>query len=257
MSDYIFRGVRYGRDTVGMHASYTIDNCWIPVTLGVNHYSSLTSTTFSRTGGNGDHTNIYAEVGLPSVCGFDLSLRYDHYLYPNLRAPAGNPPFDTFGDSHGALGLTISREILCGVRLAYTAQHDFNTPAAQFPFWNSNTDNGAWIHTIDLSKSFCITDCIALDLSGGVVYTDNVWSPAGFPAPAPGNVNGPTRSAGWNNYYLEAALPIVVGRCATLTPYLGYNGTPDGWQADGVQNGIIGANENDVFHGGVRLGVKF
>lgn len=248
MSDYIFRGVRYARDTVGMHASYTIDSCIIPVTLGVNHYTSLSSNNpGNRLGGpnaGGDHNNLYAAVELPSVYGFDLGLRYDHYFYPNWRTPAGAPGF---GDSHGALGLTISREILCGLTLAYTAQHDFNSPSAQLPFGNSSTDNGAWIHTIDLSKSFSITDCVSLDLRGGVLYTDNMWAGG----------SGSQRSAGWNNYYMEAALPIAIGRCATLSPYIGYNGTPDSWLADGVPNGIPGANANDAFHGGVRLGVKF
>jgi len=263
MSDYIFRGVRYSRDTVGAHASYTIDNCFIPVTLGINHYSSLSSTDFTRTGIGGDHTNLFAEVGLPSICGFDLGLRYDHYLYPNVRTP-DNLGVDgaRTGDSHGALGLTISREVLCGVTLAYTAQYDFNAPSAHsspIGLWNSNNDDGAWIHTIDLSKSFCINDCVSLDLSAGVLYTDNVYGPSTINPSNNVLRNGPTRSAGWNNYYIEAALPIAVGNCATLTPYIGYNGTPDTWQADGVQSNTVPntSNDNDIFHGGVRLGVKF
>lgn len=252
-SDFIFRGVRYARDFVGAHASYTIDNCVLPVTLGVNHITSLASNNaVNRLGGpsaGGDQTNLFAAAALPSIAGFDLGLRYDHFLYPNWRQPSGA---NNFGDSHGALGLTVSREIFCGVVAAYTAQHDFNSPSAQlFPagagFTNSNADNGAWIHTLDLSKSFCITDCLSLDLNGGVLYTDNQWI----------NGSGSQRSAGWNSYYIQAALPIAVGNCGTLSPYIGYNGTPDGWLADGVYNGIPGANANDVFHGGVRFLVNF
>ena len=248
MTDYIFRGVRHARDTVGAHASYTIDNCFLPVTLGVNHYSSLSSDTTNYLGTDGDHTNFFAEAGLPSLCGFDLKLRYDHYMYPNLRNDVNG-----LGDSHGQLGLTVAREVLCGLTVAYTAAYDFNAPAyyntlavAPGSFLN-NADNGGWIHTLDLSKSLDITDCIALDLSAGVLYTDNIW----------GNGSGSQRSAGWNNWYAEAALPIAVGQCATLTPYVGYNGTPDSWLADDYANGIPGANRNDVFHGGVRLGVAF
>ena len=252
MSDYIFRGVRHARDTVGAHASYTIDACCIPVTLGVNHFTSLSSDTVNYLGANGDHTNLFAEAGLPSLCGFDLKLRYDHYLYPNLRQPNNG---NTVGDSHGQLGLTVARDIWCGMVLSYTGAYDFNTPAYYAGLNNNGQpgilpnveDNGAWIHTVRLDKSICITDCISLDLSGGVLYTDNVW---------PGG-SGAVRSAGWNNYFVEAALPIAVGRCAVLTPYIGYNGTPDGWLADDIFNGIPGANRNDVFHGGVRLGVQF
>lgn len=253
MSDYIFRGVRYSRDAVGLHASYTIDNCIVPVMLGVNHITSLASRGASAIGGanpGGDQSNLYAAIGLPGVCGFDLGLRYDHFLYPNWRGPSATN--SGRGDSHGQLGLTVSREIFCGVTFAYTAAHDFQSPSAQIPFSGvgfNNDNDGAWIHTLGLSKSICISDCIGLDLSGGVLYTDNVWGLA--------NASGSTRSAGWNNYYLEASMPISVGNCATLAPYVGYNGTPDSWLGDGTPGLIDGQNANDVLHGGVRFNVKF
>ena len=101
-----------------------------------------------------------------------------------------------------------------------------------------------------MDKSICITDCLSLDLSAAVLHTDNVWNAA---------VNNTNQSSGWNSYYLEAALPINVGRCATLTPYIGYNGTPDGWVGDGVVGYTDGGNqnENDVFLGGVRFNFQF
>lgn len=250
MSDYIFRGVRYSRDAVGLHASYTIDNCVVPVTVGFNHITSLASRGVSALGGGnpgGDQTNAFAEVALPGLFGFDTALRYDHFFYPNWRGPSGNN--NGRGDSHGSVSLIIARELFCGVTLAYTREYDFNSPSAQIPFSGANTDDGAWIHTLGLSKSFCISDCIGLDLSGGVLYTDNVWGAA--------RASDSTRSAGWNNYYLEAALPISVGCCSTLAPYIGYNGTPDSWMADGTLGLLDGQNANDVLHGGVRLNVKF
>ncbi|MDF1813334.1 MAG: hypothetical protein P1V20_14140 [Verrucomicrobiales bacterium] len=274
MSDYIFRGVRYSRDAVGLSASYTFEKCCLPITVGFNHISSLNSTSNLNNQGNlgnpnitrmgrpsGDQHNIFAEVGLPSLCGFDLAVRYDHWLYPNLRLP--NDPLNGthVGDSHGAVGITIARDLFCGVNLAVTSQYDFNTPGAggaifNGPLFNEDHDsNGAWIHTAELSKSFCITDCIGIDLTAGVLYTDGVWD-HGAQTSLYGADAG---AAGWNNYYIEAALPIIVGRCATLTPYIGYNGTPDTWQADGVVNNVTGGSvdNNDVFHGGVRLGVDF
>ena len=57
-SDYFFRGVRFARDVVGLNASYTIDACCIPVTVGVNHWTSLSSNINNRLGNNGDHTNL-------------------------------------------------------------------------------------------------------------------------------------------------------------------------------------------------------
>jgi len=257
MSDYIFRGVRYSRDAVGLNASYRFDNCIAPVTIGVSHISSLSSigtSELNAANGGGDQTDLFVAVGLPSICGFDFGLRYDHYMYPNMRGPIS----PTLGDSHGALGLTVSREIFCGVVLAVNSTHDFNQPSAGT--WNQlgtipSTDNGAWIHTASLSKSFCITDCIALNLNGGVLYTDNLWNNAGN-----NHTAGNNRSSGWNSYYVEASLPITIGKCATLSPYVGYNGTPDGWVADGVQvlTEVGGdPNANDVFYGGVRLNVGF
>lgn len=251
MSDYFFRGVRHSRDAVGVGASYKFDQLPLALTLGFDHITSLSSNTNNYLGANGDHSNVYAAVGLPSLLGFDLGLRYDHYLYPNLRQPNGA---NNVGDSHGQLGLTISRDIWCGLNFAYTAAYDFNTPAyyaglaAAGPgILPNNNDDGAWIHTLALTKSFGITDCLSLDLSGGVLYTDNVW---------PGG-SGAARSAGWNSYFINASLPFAIGECATLAPYIGYNGTPDSWLADDIYNGIPGANRNDAFHGGVRFGVKF
>ncbi|MDF1816800.1 MAG: hypothetical protein P1V20_31650 [Verrucomicrobiales bacterium] len=286
MSDYIFRGVRYSRDAVAFNASYTFEKCCLPITLGFQHVSSLNSqanlnnptaaipfggtTRMGRPGG--DQTNIFAEIGLPSICGFELSARYDHWFYPNLRLPQNDPranvlaPFaglGNYGDSHGAVGIKISRELFCCLNLAVTSQYDFNTPGAGLPIngtaTNADPDNGAWIHTAELSRSFCITDCIGLDLKGGVLYTDNVWSHAANVSVPPLGNPGDSGASGWNSYYIEAGLPIIVGRCAVLTPYIGYNGTPDTWQADGVYNNVAGGslNNNDVFHGGVRLGVDF
>ena len=43
---------------------------------------------------------------------------------------------------------------------------------------------------------------------------------------------------------------------ATLSPYLGYNGAPDTWIADGVDT-LGGGSNNDALHGGVSLKVTF
>ncbi|MCH1409226.1 MAG: hypothetical protein L7V87_09360, partial [Verrucomicrobiales bacterium] len=60
---------------------------------------------------------------------------------------------------------------------------------------------------------------------------------------------------GWNHYYVSAALPIELNCRATLTPYVGYNGGPGGYIADGINGGL--QNQSDILHGGVSLSVSF
>jgi len=252
MSDYIFRGVRYSRDAVGLCASYRFDNCYAPVTVGVNHISSLTSIfPINEMGVNGDQTDLFVAVGLPSVFGFDFGVRYDHYLYPNMRGTV----LPGVGDSHGAIGFTASREIFCGLVASVNSTFDFNQPSAR-TFGGSNAapvlipnpnDSGAWIHTAAICYTTGLTDCISASLSAGVLYTDNLYRDG----------SGSNRSSGWSSYYAEAALPISLGKCATLSPYVGFNGTPDSWLSDGFFNGIAGANENEVLYYGVRFNVGF
>ncbi|MDF1810813.1 MAG: hypothetical protein P1V20_01305 [Verrucomicrobiales bacterium] len=262
MSDYFFRGVRYAHDAVALKASYTIDGCIVPVTIGFQHVTSLDSDNPGNILGGpnnagGDQTDLFAAVSLPSMCGFDFGLRYDHYFYPNWRGPAG-----ANGDSHGQVSFIVERDLFCGVGLTYTRAYDFNTPSAQIPFSSldnqGNNDNGAWIHTVMLDKEFCITDCVSVIVSGGVVYTDNVWTSTARGKNA--NQESGGNSSGWNNYFLEATMPMAVGNCAILSPYIGYNGTPDSWLADGVRASsanITDSGGNDTLHGGVRLEVSF
>ena len=254
-TDYIFYGVRLARDSVWADVNYTFDICCLPVTIGAWHLSSLGSG-LPNADGFGDETDLYVNVGLPSICGFDLNLGYTHYMYPTTRLPQGAAG-PLVGDSTNELSLTISREIWCGLNLTYRAAHDFNMPSAGSTGVEpqNNTDDGAWVQTIGLDKTFDINDCIALDLSAGVLHTDNYWT--NLQNAQAGN----TRNSGWNSYYIQAALPVSIGCNATLTPYVGYNGSPDGWITDGL-NGInhpgnTGANANDVLHGGVSISVGF
>jgi len=249
MSDYIFYGVRLARDSVFADVNYTFDlPCvGLPLTVGAWHLSSLGSG-LAGNDAYGDETDLYASIGLPSVLGFDASIGYTHYLFPTFRGP-GAP---TVGDSLSEANITISREVLCGVTLAYRGAHTFNGPAGYFGAGvNTNTDNGSWVHTLSLAKSFDITDCLALDLTGGVLYSDNYWS--NFDSSGNNNTN----YSGWNNYYVQASLPIALSGCATLLPYVGYSGSPDTWIADGLNGLVPGANQNDVFHGGVSIKVGF
>lgn len=260
---YIFRGVRLADDVVFADVNYTFEKCNIPITLGAKHVTSLSSVTTGLSnlpgGTGGDHTDLYARVALPSMYGFQTSVGYNHYFYANQRLPEGAAGHGNWGDSHGAFSVTISRELFCGLVLSYNRAYDFNVPQNYGPvgmgLGAQQEDGGSWIHTLGLDKSFCISDNVSLDLSGGVLYTDGVWEQAW--TGMDGSLDRNT-SSGWNSYYLRAALPVSLSGCATLIPYVGYNGSPDAWMADGV-NGDFNAstNDNDVFHGGVSVKVGF
>ncbi len=252
-SDYIFYGVRVARDNVWADANYTFDlPCvGLPLTVGVWHLSSLGSG-LAGNDAYGDETNLYTSLGLPSVLGFDMSVGYKALFYPTTRPVTGTA--GALGDSQNEVAFTISRDVFCGVTVAYRAAYDFNIRDFNDLAVPAQDLGGSWVHTLSASKSIDITDCLALDLTAGVLYTDNYW--AGVPVAG-------QRDTGWNNYYLQATLPIALSGCATLLPYVGYSGTPDTWVGDGLEGinpgaGLNnGANANDVFHGGVSIKVGF
>lgn len=216
-TEYIFRGVRLGDDSVWADVSYTFSN--IPLTVGVWYLSE-----FGNDGAFGDEADFYASLSLPSVLGFDASLDWVTYTFP------------TGGSSTHELGISLSRELFAGITFAWYSGHDFVL----------NNDNGAWYHDASLAKSFTITDTVGLDLTAGAGYSDNYYQ------------QGVSRDSGFNHYYVQAALPVALNCRATLTPYIGYNGTPDGSVADEFGfSPRASANLNDALHGGVSLSVDW
>ncbi len=251
-SDYILYGVRHLRDNVWADVNYTFDGLPVPVTVGARQITGLGSTADN----NWDESDLYASVELPSFFGFTSTIGYIHRFYPNLRGPSGTNNAATLGDSRGELWFQLDRELFCGVNAFYRRAYDRNMPSALSPLHGNTEDNGAWVHTLGLEKSFCITDNIGLDLSGGVLYSDNYW-PATITQRFDNTLDH-DRSSGWNSYYIRAALPIALGCKATLTPYVRYNGSPDSWLADGVDLlPTNGNNANDIFSGGVSVTVDF
>ena len=255
-SDYILHGVRHMRDNILADVNYTFECLPLPVTIGASHRTSLSSLNNNFL--NGDESDVYVSVGLPGIFGFDTSAGYIHRFHPNERSVGAQQ-----GDSRGEAWIKIERELFCGLNFSYVRSYDRSSPSALLPLTANNQDEGSWIHDIGLNKSFCISDCIGLDLSGGVLYTDNRW-PADTTAAfvRSGGNSGDNnldrrRSSGWNSYYIKAALPISISCNATLIPYIGYNGSPDSWIADGVDLLSDGNNSNDIFHGGVTLSVDF
>ena len=273
-TDYVFKGVRLARDVLWGDVNYTFDNLPFTPNIGVFHLTDLNNAVGQSFGGPpffipngtsnyGDETRIYSSIALPSILGFDAGVGYTHYFFPTLRGPSPGGPF---GDSLSEVTATLARELIWGVVGSYQADYR----------WGSGF--GGWLHTFGLAKGFDISDAIGLNLSGGVRYNDNYWK--NFPGFGlnnfiPGNShNWPLgnygRDSDWHSYFIRAALPIALNCRATLTPYIEYNGTPDGWSGDGMYGTYGGgfpivpayplggnANRNDVFFGGVSLNVDF
>ena len=234
-SAYIWKGIRWARDSVWGDVNYTFSDLPFSPNIGVWHLSSLGSGGPFGNDAYGDEFNAYASISLPSVLGFDRSLGYTWYTFPAAGVNV---------DSLSVPSFSLSRELLWGIEFGYTAE-----------YFTGQSFISDWFHTFGVSKAFELTDRVGLELSGEVGYTDDIWAGAQIT---------PGRGSGWNHYGLRAGLPIALNCRATLTPYVAYNGSPDGWRADHL-HGIgnlgggpnQGANANDVFSGGVSIGVDF
>ena len=244
-SDYIWNGVRFLRDHFYGDVNYSFQGLPVTPTIGVTHVTGLGSNFAGLGVPDIDWTQAYVRIGLPEMLGACASIEYRQHFFANLRAPSGTP--GNIGDSFSEISLRLEKEIFNGLCAYYDGSYHFGgTPFALV----GGVQLGDWFHEAGVTKSLCLTDTIGLDLKAGVGYTDSLWSGIGLQS----------TGSGWNHYFIEAAAPIGVGSCATLTPYIGYNGTPDGWKGDGTGTalGLVpGANYNDVLHWGVRFGVDF
>lgn len=228
MSDYIFYGYRFARDSVWTDVNYTFDSLFVPVNLGAWYLNGIGGAP------GYDELDLYVAAEIGSFAGFDVSLGYTYFFFPEAAGIG----------SYGELGLDISRS------LGFV---DFAWESNYAMLGRTGDTGGAWYHQASLSKEFGITDAISLVLSGGVGYSDGYASSTylGITGAAqPGN--------GFNHYFITAELPIALNCRATLTPYISYNGAPDGWVADGV-NGLFTPNgfQSDILSGGVSLSVTF
>ena len=210
MSDYIFYGVRFARDSVWTDVNYTFDNLIIPVNIGAWYLNGIDPAGY-------DELDLYASVELGSFAGFDASLGYTHYFYPEANA----------GNSYGEIGLDVSRSLGI-VDLALETNYGLSF---------------GWYHQAGIEKTFGVSDNVNLVVGAGISYSDNYFTAA--------------NNSGWNHYYVTVALPIELNCRATLTPYVGYNGAPGGYIADGINSMTGLQNQSDILHGGVSLSVSF
>ncbi len=218
-TDYIYKGIRFARDSAWADVNYTYDGLFVPVTVGTLYLNGING---SALGAVYDELHLYANAELGTYAGFDFTLGYTHYIFPEFRSnvlPLGG---------YGELNFGITRTV-GPVDLHYALDYGFGG--------GGNAPQG-WYHEFGVGKSFSLTDSIALTLGAGVAYTDGYWGPSD-----------------WNHYYLRAGLPISLNCRTTLTPYIGYVGGPDGWVVDGA----LGADsvQSDILHGGLSLSVTF
>ncbi len=227
-TDYVYNGVRLGRDSVVTDANYTFDS-FVPMTVGATYKNVI--------GGNPgvDHLEVYLRASLGSFAGFDTSLSYTHHFFPELAGVG----------SAGEIGLHVARDIGFA-----TVKADVLYNNGYPNSWNviAPDDNGAWYYNFGIEK---VIPVMGNDLvfSTGLAYADNYWS--NLPAAQTGG-----RSSGWNHYYVTVALPIELNCRATLTPYIGYTGAPDSFLADGI-NPVGIRPQSDILHGGISLSVSF
>ena len=239
MSNYIFYGVEFAGDSVWTDVNYTFDGLAIPITIGAWYLNGINESIGGNGGAGYDELDLYVSAALGTFAGFDVAVGYTQYINPEIR---GN--FNPFGNrvsGYGEIGLDITRS-LGFVDLAFQANKAFG---------GSNTGGTphGYYYQLGVEKSFGLTDNISLVLGTGVGYSDNYFGAAA----AGGNIS----DSGWNHYYVTASLPIVLNCRTTLTPYVGFNGAPDTWIADGQANGAIGDTQSDILHGGVTLSVTF
>lgn len=224
-TDYVFYGVRFARDSAWADVNYTVEGLPVPVNVGVWYLNGING------GGAGyDELDLYLDIALGTYAGFDFNLGYYHYLFPEFRSNV--TPTGGYGEIH----FDVSRS-LGFVDATYGLVEAFG---------GAGTARG-WFHELGFEKTFELCDKAGLVLGAGVAYSDNYYDSATF---------GLVRDSGWNHYYLRASLPIYLNCRTTLTPYVGYNGAPDTWVADGINVGV-GGPQSDILHGGLSLTVSF
>ena len=144
MTNYIFYGVEFAEHGVWTGIDYTIDALPIPVDVGLWYINGIEAP------GGYDELDLYASVAGPSIAGFDTSVTFTAYLFPEL------------GNGHTyevALGASRSLGI---IDFAGSARYDFEIEG--------------WYFDVDFSKAFDITDNVALVASAGVGYTIDYFS---------------------------------------------------------------------------------
>ncbi len=240
-SDYVYKGLLVGGDTVLGDLHYVYEGLPLPVTFGATYANVIGQNEFANV--FNDELTVTGSVGLPTFAGIHSAISYSHRFYPE------DPNTAVWPSSHGEVGLHLSRDLQI-VLMKFNLYRNFGLPNA----WNgtiptlANEESGAWYWDLGIERRFEFFGQ-GLVLAGGVAHADNYWGVA----PALQT----NRSSGWNHYYLSASLPIELNCRSVLTPYIGYVGAPEGWLMDGAPDWANRPAQSDLLHGGVNLSVSF
>ncbi len=215
----------YMSDYIFMGSRIARDTIWTDVNYTVDSFVPITvgASYFNATNTlvAGDKLDLYASAALGTFAGFDTDLGYTHYFFPENSA-----------GSFGNINLDLRRSLGFADLLLGT----------NYAVGGPNALNNGWYHHAGFEKTFGLTDAMSLVLGVGVGYNDQY-------------VVG---TSGWSNYYATAALPIELNCRATLTPYIGYNGSISQHNGGQVADLLPGAGSyGDVLHAGVSLSVSF
>ena len=226
-SDYLFYGARFAGDSVWTDVNYTFENFVVPINVGLWYLNGLNGPS------EYDELDLYASATLGTLAGFDIDLKYGHYFF--IESNAG---------SYGEIGLDLSRSlgfVDFYAEAIYALAAGRGIPGGVGP--------AGWFYQTGIEKTIELFGSVSLVLDTGIGYSDNYFANelAGVAAP---------NQSGWNHYFATASLPIELNCRTILTPYIGYNGAPDTWVADGIDGTGFG-NQSDILHGGVNLSVSF
>jgi len=241
-TDYIYRGLVAGGDTVVGSVNYTFAGLPLPITFGARYANVVATNKFANV--FNDELTLSARVGLPTVAGIESSVSFSERFYPE------DPDTAVWPSSHGEFGLHLSKDLNLAV-VNFDAYYNSRLPNA----WNgtiptlANQENGAWYWELGLERQFDLFGQ-GFVVGGGVGYADNYWGVAP-------NAQSGGDSSGWNHYFLSASVPIELNCRTVLTPYLGYLGSPEGWLMDGAPDWAGRSAQSEMLHGGVNLSVSF
>ncbi len=147
MTNYIFYGLDLGENAIWTGIDYTITALPVAVDVGVWY---INPTDNPGATGVDDELDLYASVAGPSFAGFDTSLTFTAFLFPENGSGA------TY-----ELAAGVSRS-LGFVDFASKAAYDFELEA--------------WYFEVGLEKSIDLTDSIALVASAGVSYAIDYYA---------------------------------------------------------------------------------
>lgn len=145
MTDYIFYGVRFARDSVWTDVNYTFDNLVVPINIGAWYLNGIDPAGY-------DELNLYASADLGTFAGFDVELGYTHYFFPEANA----------GGSYGEIGLGVVRSL--GF-VDFVAETNYALSPVS-----------GWYHQLGLEKTFGITDSISLVAAAGWGFSDGYFA---------------------------------------------------------------------------------